>query len=124
MERAKRTFNVRYKEYIEAIRNISSSYGYSDPILNMGHIYRTITDATYITKKANTLEKYHIYKSSKDNLHMNDMYNPIFETLHGNLCQTAAHTPTFPLKAKLNTQNIRNSMHIRFHNNGTSSIGS
>jgi hypothetical protein len=34
----------------------------------------------------NTLEKYHIYKISRDNLHMNDIYidtyNPIFQTLH------------------------------------------
>jgi hypothetical protein len=33
----------------------------------------------------NTLEKYHIYRISKDNLHMNDTYieihNPIFESL-------------------------------------------
>jgi hypothetical protein len=37
-------------------------------------------------KYLNTLEKYHIYKVSKDNLNMNDTHidkhNPIFETLH------------------------------------------
>jgi hypothetical protein len=37
-------------------------------------------------KHINTPEKYHIYRISKDNLHMNDTYvdvhNPIFETLH------------------------------------------
>jgi hypothetical protein len=33
-------------------------------------------------KHLNTLEKYHIYRISKDNLHMNDTYNPIFETLY------------------------------------------
>jgi hypothetical protein len=49
-----RAFNMRYKEYIQAIRNISSSCGYSDPILNMGHIYRTITDTVDILKKSNT----------------------------------------------------------------------
>jgi hypothetical protein len=30
----------------------------------------------------NMVEKYHIYKINKDNLHMNDTYNPIFVTLH------------------------------------------
>jgi hypothetical protein len=34
----------------------------------------------------NTLEKYHIYKIGKDNLHMNDtntdIHNPIFKTLN------------------------------------------
>jgi hypothetical protein len=33
-----------------------------------------------------SLEKLHIYKSSRDNLHMNDIYidtyDPIFQTLH------------------------------------------
>jgi hypothetical protein len=37
-------------------------------------------------KHLNTLGKYHIYKVSKKNLHMNDTnidtYNPIFEELH------------------------------------------
>jgi hypothetical protein len=36
------------------------------------------------SKHLNTLEKYHIYKISKNRLHMNDayidIYNPIFET--------------------------------------------
>jgi hypothetical protein len=30
----------------------------------------------------NTLEKYQIYKISRNNEHMNDTYNPIFQTLH------------------------------------------
>jgi hypothetical protein len=33
-------------------------------------------------KHLNTLEKYYIHKISKSNLHMDDTYNPIFETLH------------------------------------------
>jgi hypothetical protein len=32
-------------------------------------------------KHLNTLEKYYIYKVSKDNLQMNDTNNPIFKTL-------------------------------------------
>jgi hypothetical protein len=57
----------------------------------MGHMSATITDITDITrthkkgKHLNTLEKYHIYKISKNNLHVNDtnidIHNPIFRTL-------------------------------------------
>jgi hypothetical protein len=86
-----RTFSIRYKEHIEAIRNNNSNSGYSNHILNTGHTHGTITDTMDIVntgkkgKHLNTLEKYHIYRTSKDNLHMNDtyidIYNPIFETL-------------------------------------------
>jgi hypothetical protein len=60
-------------------------------ILNTGHTYGTITDTVDIIKTENkgkhlnTLEKYQIYKISKNKLHMNvthiDTYNQIFETL-------------------------------------------
>jgi hypothetical protein len=60
--------------------------------LNTGHTYGTITETMEIIatarkgKNLNTVEKYHIYKASKKNLHMNntniDTYNPIFEELH------------------------------------------
>jgi hypothetical protein len=37
-------------------------------------------------KHLNTLERYHIYKISKEGIHMNDMhdetYNPIFEVIN------------------------------------------
>jgi hypothetical protein len=36
-------------------------------------------------KQLNTLEKYHIYKTSRENLHLNDTHidthNPVFEAL-------------------------------------------
>jgi hypothetical protein len=61
-------------------------------MLNTGHTYDTITDTMDIIKTGrkdkhlNSLEKYHIYIISKDNIHMNDTYidtfNPIFEALH------------------------------------------
>jgi hypothetical protein len=85
-----RTLNIRYKEHIQAIRNNTSNSGYSNQILNTGRAYGTITDTMAIIKTGrkgkhlNTLEKYHIYRISKDNLHMNDTYidtyNTIFET--------------------------------------------
>jgi hypothetical protein len=44
-----------------------------------------IVKTTKKGKHLNTLEKYHIYKLSKNKLHMNDTHidthNPIFETL-------------------------------------------
>jgi hypothetical protein len=61
-----RRFHIRYKEHRESIRYTQSSH-----ILNTGHTYGTIKDAMDIVrtqkkgKRLNTLEKYHIYKSSK-----------------------------------------------------------
>jgi hypothetical protein len=87
-----RTFNIRYKEHIHDIRSNNSNTGYANHILNTGHTYGTITDTMEIIKTGrkrrylNTLEKYHIYEMSKDNLRMNDtnidIHNPIFKTLH------------------------------------------
>jgi hypothetical protein len=58
-------------------------------MLNTEHAYGNITDTLNVIKQRrkikhlNTLEKYHIYKFSKNRLHINDayIYNPIFETL-------------------------------------------
>jgi hypothetical protein len=44
-----RTFIIRYKEHIHAIRNNSNS-GYSNHIPNTGHTYGTIIDAMDIIK--------------------------------------------------------------------------
>jgi hypothetical protein len=76
---------------IQAIRSNNSSSGYSNHILNTGHAYGTITDTMDIVRTAkkgkhlNTLERYHMYRLSREKLHMNDTYidthNPIFETL-------------------------------------------
>jgi hypothetical protein len=41
--RTGRTFNIRYKEHIQAIRNNNNS-GYPNHILNTGHTYGTIND--------------------------------------------------------------------------------
>jgi hypothetical protein len=87
-----RTFSVRYKEHIHVIRNNNGNSGYSNHILNTGHTYGTITDTMDIIRAGskgrhiNTLETYHIYKISRNNLHMNDTHmethNPIFQTVH------------------------------------------
>jgi hypothetical protein len=58
----------------------------------MGDTYGTIRDTMDVirtgrkSRHLNTLEKYHFYKISRNNLHMNDIYieahNPIFQTVH------------------------------------------
>jgi hypothetical protein len=76
-----------HKEHIQAVRNINSNSGYSFYILNTGHKHGTITDTMGITmthrkgKHFNTLEQHHIYKTSKNNLQMNDTDNVIFKVL-------------------------------------------
>jgi hypothetical protein len=57
----------------------------------MGHAYGVMTDTMDIIttgrkgKHLNTLERNHIYRTSRENLHMNDRYidtrNPIFKAL-------------------------------------------
>jgi hypothetical protein len=86
-----RAFNTRYKEHIQDIRSNNSNSGYTNHILNTGHAYGTITDTMDIIttgrkgKHFNTLERYRMYKTSRENLHMNDTHidahNPIFEAL-------------------------------------------
>jgi hypothetical protein len=59
--------------------------------MNTGHEYGTMTDTMGIIttgrkgKYLNTLERYHIYKTSRKNLHINDTHvdthNPIFGVL-------------------------------------------
>jgi hypothetical protein len=86
-----RTFKTRYKEHIQAIRSKNSNSGYSNHMLNTEHTYGSIADTMKVLKTEkkgkhlNTLEKYHIYKTSKEGLQMNDTYidthNPIFEVI-------------------------------------------
>jgi hypothetical protein len=47
-----KTFDIRYKEHIHAIRNNNDNSGYSNHtcILNTGHTYGTITDTMEIIK--------------------------------------------------------------------------
>jgi hypothetical protein len=87
-----RTFNTKYKEHIHTIRSNNANSGYSDHILSTGHTYGTITDTMDVIRRRrkgrhlNTLERHHIYKISRNNLHMNDTHiethNPIFQTVH------------------------------------------
>jgi hypothetical protein len=82
-----RTFSTRYKEHIHDIRSNNSNSAYSNHTLNTGHTYGTMEDTTEIVGKyLNKLEKYHIYETSRDKLHVNNTYidthNPIFEALH------------------------------------------
>jgi hypothetical protein len=87
-----RTFKTIYKKHIQAIRNNNSNSGYSNHILNTGYTHGTITDTTDVIRNGrkgrhlNTLEKYHIYRISKTNAHLNntnnDTHNPIFQVIY------------------------------------------
>jgi hypothetical protein len=99
-------------------------------MLNTGHTYQTITDTTDIIKTGrigkhlNISEKYHIYRISKDNLHMNDThidtYKPIFETLHKLYTrQQHTHPQSHYIKAGLGTLNTHNIYIHRPINNTT-----
>jgi hypothetical protein len=84
VEQTGRTFHTLCKEHIQAVRKNRSNSGYSNHILNIEHKYGSITDTMDIIKAEkkgkhlNILEKYHIYKISKNRLHMNDTYIDIY----------------------------------------------
>jgi hypothetical protein len=71
---AGRTFQTRRREHIHTLRNNNSNSGYSNHILNTGHKYDITADIMDIIKThrkgkhLNILEKYHIYKITRDNL--------------------------------------------------------
>jgi hypothetical protein len=62
-----RTFQTRYREHTQAMRNNSSNSGYSSHIVNTGHAYGSITNTVKVIKTEkkgkhlNTLKKFHIY---------------------------------------------------------------
>jgi hypothetical protein len=76
LEQTGRTFQTRYKEHIQVIRNNNGNSGYSFHISNTGYSYGSITDIMKVIKiekkgkHLNTLGKYHICKISKDGLQM------------------------------------------------------
>jgi hypothetical protein len=75
----------------QATNRLSYGAAYIRTIFKTGHPYGSITNTMDIIetektgKHLNTLERYHVYKISKERLRMNDTYtdihNPIFETL-------------------------------------------
>jgi hypothetical protein len=83
------TVNIICKHPI-AIRNNGSS-GYSNHLPNTRHTYGTITDMMDVIRTGrksrylNILKRYHIYKISRNKLHINDtnieVHNPIFKKI-------------------------------------------
>jgi hypothetical protein len=77
--------------HIQDIRNNRSKAGFSHHILNTRHAYNSIENTLQILNTQgkgpylNTLEKFHIYKTNKTDILLNDnyadTYNPIFELL-------------------------------------------
>jgi hypothetical protein len=86
-----RMFNVRYREHIHAMRTNNSNSGYSNHISATRHAYGTIKDTMDVIKTGrkgrhlSRSEKFHIYKISRNSLHMNDTHieahNPIFQAV-------------------------------------------
>jgi hypothetical protein len=84
-------YKTRYKEHIQDIRNIRRKTGFSHHILNTGNAYDNIENTLKILNTQekgpylNTLEKFHIYKTKKTGILLNDnyadTYNPIFKLL-------------------------------------------
>jgi hypothetical protein len=72
--------NIKYKEHIHPVRSNNGNSGYSNHKLNTSHAYGAITDNMVIVRTGrkvrhlNTLEKYHIFRISKGNLHMADTH--------------------------------------------------
>jgi hypothetical protein len=75
-----RTFSTRYKEHIHDIIINNSNSRYLNHMLNTGHTYGVMMDTMDIIttgrkgKHLNTLERYHIYRTNRENLHMNDTH--------------------------------------------------
>jgi hypothetical protein len=86
-----RSFNTRYKDHIRTIRHNNDTSTFAQHILNAGHTYGSIQDTmdiVHIARKGmymNNIEKYHTYRTYKQNKLMNeitvDLHNPIFEVI-------------------------------------------
>jgi hypothetical protein len=75
-----RTFNIRYKEHVHDIRKNNNTIGYAQHIPNSKHKYGNIQDTMeilQITQKGrfmDTIEKYHIHKSNREGITLNDTH--------------------------------------------------
>jgi hypothetical protein len=87
-----RTFKARYREHINAIKvNKQQHSKFVQYILEITHTYDTIDRTMKVLhiekkeQKLNTLEKYHIYNTTKKGPQLNDTFtnmdNPIFDVL-------------------------------------------
>jgi hypothetical protein len=87
-----RSFDTRFKEHIRAIRHNKETSGYAKHILKSGHSYSSINDIMDIIKvkrkgkHLDTLERFHIFCTFKQNKHLNDnnidVHNPIFNAIY------------------------------------------
>jgi hypothetical protein len=73
-----RMFKIEFKEHIQAIRNNNSNSGYRNNILSTEtmDVIRTRREDRHL----NTLERYHIYRISRNNVHMNVVRNKTYNT--------------------------------------------
>jgi hypothetical protein len=69
-----RSFNIRYREHLQDIKNINGNSVYSNHILNTDHSKGSITDIMKAIK-APKRQNIYIYKGSKEELHVKDAHN-------------------------------------------------
>jgi hypothetical protein len=87
-----RSFGIRYKEHVSAIKHNKDTSTYAQHILDTGHAHGSIQDVMeviQVTKKGrymNSIERFHMFCTQKKNRHMNevlfDSKTPIFETIY------------------------------------------
>jgi hypothetical protein len=82
-----KNFRTRYKEHIQVIHSNKMTSRYAQHILDTQHAYATMKytlDILHIERKGplmNTLERFHIYKLSKENMHVKDTYGDMFNLI-------------------------------------------
>jgi hypothetical protein len=85
-----RPFLIRYKEHAREYTHNGRKYNFAKHLLDHQHALRPIEDCmtlihTVTKGPMNTMEKFHIYKETMNNSHLNDRStvtrNAIFETL-------------------------------------------
>jgi hypothetical protein len=102
-----RTFRVRYREHLNAIRINKQNSKFAQHILETGHDYDTIDQSMKVLHtekkgpKLNKLQRFNIYHLTKRGLQMKDTFtdthNPIFDILNKtNMQITPSHHTNLP----------------------------
>jgi hypothetical protein len=73
-------------------------------------------------KHLNTLERYHIYRITKDKLHMDDTHNPIMRHYTSFAQNSSTRTPSYIIKVELGTLNIHKFHKVYIYIHGTTTL--
>jgi hypothetical protein len=79
-----RNFRTRYREHIQAIHSNKTTSKYAQHILDTGHAFDTLENTLNVKKgpHMNSLERFYIYRLSRNNLHLNDTYADIYNPIN------------------------------------------